>query len=75
MSRKNPFRRNIMLVDDMKVENVDKFYDEIDKSKLASPVIVRGPMSKIVSFIEFVFFAIYKMYMLVDAPQMKQSGS
>ena len=43
-----------MLVDDMKVENVDKFYDEIDKSKLASPVIVRGPMPKIVSFIEFV---------------------
>lgn len=55
MSRKNPFRRNIMLVDNMKVENVDKFYDEIDKSKLASPVIVRGPMPKIVSFIEFVF--------------------
>jgi hypothetical protein len=44
-----------MLVDNMKVENVDKFYDEIDKSKLASPVIVRGPMPKIVSFIEFVF--------------------
>lgn len=51
-SRKNPFRRNIMSVDNMKVENVDKSFDEIDKSKLAPPVIVRGPMPKIVSFIK-----------------------
>ena len=58
VTRKNPFKRNIMSVDNMKVENVDKFYNEIDKSKLAPPVIVRGPMPKIVSFIENVVFNI-----------------
>lgn len=36
---------------DIKLENVDKFYDEIDKSKLPPPVIVRGPMPKIVKCI------------------------
>lgn len=58
MTRKNPFRSNSMSVDNMKVENVDKVDDEIDKSKLAPPVIVRGPMPKIVSFIENVVFNI-----------------
>ncbi|XP_052086465.1 protocadherin Fat 4-like [Mytilus californianus] len=48
VSAKRPFRNQMSAPkSDIKLENVDKFYDEIDKSKLPPPVIVRGPMPKI----------------------------
>ncbi|XP_076089767.1 protocadherin Fat 4-like [Mytilus galloprovincialis] len=47
-SAKHLFRNQMSAAkSDIKLENVDKFYDEIDKSKLPPPVIVRGPMPKI----------------------------